>query len=192
VFNILLQVLDDGQLTDNLGHKVNFKNTVVIMTSNVGARQISRGKSLGFLVEQDAQRDYQSMKETVMEEVKRAFNPEFLNRIDDVIFFHALSKEDMKKILELMLTRVKDKLQVQGYTITFTDEAKEHLLEKGFDPHYGARPLQRTIQRLIEDTLASEILSKRFSAPCTIYVDFDVDEKHLTFGTQPAPKPVKH
>src|SRR5476649_2351615 len=100
VFNILLQVLDDGQLTDNLGHKVNFKNTVVIMTSNVGARLISRGKSLGFLVEDDAKRDYNSMKEVVMEEVKKAFNPEFLNRIDDVIFFHALSKEDMKKILE--------------------------------------------------------------------------------------------
>jgi ATP-dependent Clp protease ATP-binding subunit ClpC len=192
VFNILLQVFDDGQLTDNLGHKVNFKNTVVIMTSNVGARQISRGKSLGFLVEEDAKRDYQSMKETVMEEVKRAFNPEFLNRIDDVIFFHALSKEDMKKILEMMLGRVKDKLQKQGYTIALTDEAKEHLLEKGFDPHYGARPLQRTIQRLVEDTLASEILAKRFSAPCTIYVDFDADEKHLTFGTQPAAKTAKH
>jgi len=192
VFNILLQVLDDGQLTDNLGHKVNFKNTVVIMTSNVGARQISRGKSLGFLVEEDAKKDYQTMKSTVMEEVKRAFNPEFLNRIDDVIFFHALSKEDMKKILELMLRRVEDKLKLQGYTIILTDEAKGHLLEKGFDPHYGARPLQRTIQRLIEDTMASEILSKRFSAPCTVYVDFDNDEKRLTFGTQPAVKAAKH
>src|SRR5882762_1637284 len=158
VFNILLQVLDDGQLTDNLGHKVNFKNTVIIMTSNVGARLISKGKSLGFLVEEDAKRDYQSMKETVMEEVKKAFNPEFLNRIDDVIFFHALSKEDMKKILELMLAKVRAKLQTQGYTLNLTDEAKGHLLEKGFDPHYGARPLQRTIQRLVEDTLASEIL----------------------------------
>jgi ATP-dependent Clp protease ATP-binding subunit ClpC len=192
VFNILLQILDDGQLTDNLGHKVNFKNTVIIMTSNVGARLISKGKSLGFLVEEDAKRDYQSMKETVMEEVKRAFNPEFLNRIDDVIFFHALTKEDMKKILELMLVRVRNKLQVQGFTLTLTDEAKEHLLEKGFDPHYGARPLQRTIQRLIEDTLASEILAKRFSAPLTIFVDYDPDEKKLTFGTQPAPKTVKH
>ena len=192
VFNILLQVLDDGQLTDNLGHKVNFKNTVIIMTSNVGARLISKGKSLGFLVEESAKKDYQSMKETVMEEVKRAFNPEFLNRIDDVIFFHALTKEDMKKILELMLTRVRAKLQVQGYMIQLTDEAKEHLLEKGFDPHYGARPLQRTIQRLIEDTLASEILSKRFSAPATIYVDFDGDDKKLVFATQPIQKPVKH
>ncbi len=192
VFNILLQVLDDGILTDNLGHKVNFKNTVIIMTSNVGARLISKGKSLGFLVEEDAKKDYQSMKETVMEEVKKAFNPEFLNRIDDVIFFHALTKEDMKKILELMLNRVRAKLQVQGYMIQLTEEAKGFLLEKGFDPHYGARPLQRTIQRLIEDTLASEILAKRFSAPATIFVDFDADEKHLTFGTQPAPKPVKH
>jgi ATP-dependent Clp protease ATP-binding subunit ClpC len=192
VFNILLQILDDGQLTDNLGHKVNFKNTVIIMTSNVGARLISKGKSLGFLVEEDVKKDYQSMKETVMEEVKRAFNPEFLNRIDDVIFFHALTKEDMKKILELMLVKVRNKLQAQGFTLTLTDEAKDHLLEKGFDPHYGARPLQRTIQRLIEDTLASEILAKRFSAPATIFVDFEAEEKRLTFGTQPAQKPVKH
>ena len=130
--------------------------------------------------------------QTVMEEVKKAFNPEFLNRIDDVIFFHALTKEDMKKILEMMLTKVRAKLQTQGYTLTLTDEAKGHLLEKGFDPHYGARPLQRTIQRLVEDTLASEILAKRFSAPATIFVDYDADEKKLTFGTQPAPKPVKH
>src|SRR5712672_1510307 len=122
VFNILLQILDDGQLTDNLGHKVNFKNTVIIMTSNVGARLISKGKSLGFLVEDDSKRDYQSMKETVMEEVKRAFNTAFLNRIDDVIFFHALTKEDMKKILELMLHRLSEKLKIQGYTITLTDE----------------------------------------------------------------------
>src|SRR5258708_10956171 len=147
VFNILLQVLDDGQLTDNLGHKVSFKNTVVIMTSNVGARLISKGKSLGFLVEDDAKRDYQSMKETVMEEVKKAFNPEFLNRIDDVIFFHALSKEDMKKILELIVNRVRDKLKTQGFTINLTDEPKGHLLEKGFDPPSAARPLHRTIQR---------------------------------------------
>ena len=189
VFNILLQVLDDGQLTDNLGHKVNFKNTVVIMTSNVGARQISRGKSLGFLVEEDAKRDYQSMKETVMEEVKRAFNPEFLNRIDDVIFFHALSKEDMKKILELMLGRVKNKLQIARLHHHADGRSQRPLLEKGFDPHYGARPLQRTIQRLVEDTLASEILAKRFSAPCTIYVDFDPDEKHLTSAPNRPPKP---
>jgi ATP-dependent Clp protease ATP-binding subunit ClpC len=188
VFNILLQVLDDGLLTDNLGHKVNFKNTVIIMTSNVGARMISKGKSLGFLVEDDAKRDYQSMKETVMEEVKKAFNPEFLNRIDDVIFFHALSKEDMKKIFDIMFNRVREKLKVQGYTIELTEDAKAHLLEKGFDPHYGARPLQRTIQRLVEDAVASDILSKRFSPPCTIYVDFDLDEKKLTFNTQPVVK----
>src|SRR5438445_11158006 len=98
----------------------------------------------------------------------------------------------MKKILELMLARVKEKLKTQGFTINLTDEAKEHLLEKGFDPHYGARPLQRTIQRLVEDTLATEILAKRFSAPSTIYVDFDADEKRLTFNTQPVVKAVKH
>ncbi|MBI3291227.1 MAG: ATP-dependent Clp protease ATP-binding subunit [Elusimicrobia bacterium] len=192
VFNILLQIMDDGILTDNLGHKVNFKNTVLIMTSNVGARLISKGKSLGFLVQEDAQQDYQKMKDTVMEEVKKAFNPEFLNRIDEVIFFHALSREDMRKILDLMLGRVSDKLTSQGFEIVPSDESKELLLEKGFDPNYGARPLQRTIQRLVEDALAEEILARRFTAPAKIYVDYDPDEKKLVFGTQPAPKPVKN
>jgi len=182
VFNILLQILDDGVLTDSLGHKVNFKNTVIIMTSNVGARLISKGKALGFLVQEDTMRDYQTMKETVMEEVRKTFNPEFLNRIDEIVVFHPLSREDMKQILELMLKRVRTKLSEQGYEMEFSEQAKDFLLEKGFDPHYGARPLQRTIQRLLSDPLAEEILAKKFVSPSKIYVDFDPVEKKLTFA----------
>ncbi len=182
VFNILLQIFDNGILTDGLGHKVNFKNTVVIMTSNVGARLISKGKALGFLVQEDSLRDYQTMKETVMEEVKKTFNPEFLNRIDEIVVFHPLSREDMRKILELMLNRVKSRLTEQGYEIELSEPAKDFLLEKGFDPSYGARPLQRTIQRLLSDPLAEEILAKKFVSPSKIHVDFSPEEKRLTFA----------
>ncbi|MFC1680041.1 ATP-dependent Clp protease ATP-binding subunit, partial [Elusimicrobiota bacterium] len=151
VFNILLQVMDDGILNDNLGHKVSFKNTVVIMTSNVGARMITKGKSLGFAPSEDKERDYQSMKDTVMDEVKRVFNPEFINRIDEILVFHPLSEVDMVQILTLMLNRVSGRTQRQGYKTEFTEAVKKALVAKGFDPTYGARPLQRTIQRLVED-----------------------------------------
>lgn len=185
VFNILLQILDDGILTDGLGHKVNFKNTVIIMTSNVGARLISKGKALGFLVQEDSLRDYQTMKETVMEEVKKTFNPEFLNRIDEIVVFHPLSREEMRKILELMLSRVKNRLVEQGYEIELSEPAKDFLLEKGFDPHYGARPLQRTIQRFLSDPLAEEILAKKFASPSKLYIEFNPEEKKLTFTGKP-------
>jgi ATP-dependent Clp protease ATP-binding subunit ClpC len=113
-FNILLQMMDDGALSDNLGHRVSFKNTVIIMTSNVGARLISKGKSLGFLIQEDAAKDYASMKDTVMEEVKKAFNPEFLNRLDDIIVFHPLTREESRQILDLMLARVSKKISSPG------------------------------------------------------------------------------
>ncbi|MFA6002593.1 MAG: ATP-dependent Clp protease ATP-binding subunit [Elusimicrobiota bacterium] len=173
VFNILLQVMDDGILNDNLGHKVSFKNTVVIMTSNVGARLISRGKSLGFMGpdEKQDERDYKKMKEVVMDEVKRVFNPEFINRINDIIVFHSLNEDEMRNILTLMLTRVRAKIEVQGYKIEFTEAAEKQLLASGFDPNYGARPLLRTIQRMIEDPLSEEILLKKFDPGATICVD---------------------
>ena len=191
-FNILLQIMDDGILSDNLGHKVNFKNTVIIMTSNVGARLISKGKSLGFLAPDEADaKDYQTMKETVMEEVKKAFNPEFLNRLDDIIVFHPLSREESRQILDIMLTKVEKKIIQQGFKVAMTDEAKDFLLEKGFDPNFGARPLQRSIQRLLEDPLAEDILSKRVAPASTVYVDFDPEAKKLVFSTSPIPKPVK-
>ncbi|MHB9154775.1 MAG: AAA family ATPase, partial [Endomicrobiales bacterium] len=154
-------ILDDGSLSDNLGHKVNFKNTILIMTSNVGARLISRGKSLGFLVQDNLQQEYMSIKDTVTEEVKKAFNPEFLNRLDEIIVFHPLGRPEMKKILDLMLERGEERIAAQGFALELSDEAKEFLLDKGFDPHFGARPLQRIIQRNIDDSLAEEMLSQR-------------------------------
>ncbi len=186
VFNILLQILDNGTLNDNLGHKVNFKNTILIMTSNVGARLISKGKALGFLVQEDMQQDYTTIKDTVIEEVKKAFNPEFLNRIDEVIVFHPLGRVEMKNILDLMLERGKSKIAAQGYILDLDDNAKDFLLEKGFDPQYGARPLQRVIQRYLEDPLAEEILTKHFmhgpGDPITrITVTFDEKNKKLDF-----------
>jgi ATP-dependent Clp protease ATP-binding subunit ClpC len=191
-FNILLQMMDDGQLTDNLGHKVNFKNTVIIMTSNVGARLISKGKSLGFLVQEDIEKDYAAMKGVVMEEVKKAFNPEFLNRIDDIIVFHPLTRDDSRKILDLMLKRVEKKIGAQGLKLELTEEARNFLAESGFDPNYGARPLQRSIQRLLEDPLAEDILAKKINVGEKVYVDFDAEAKKLTFSTTPAEKTVKN
>jgi len=189
VFNILLQVMDDGVLNDNLGHKVSFKNTVVIMTSNVGARLISRGKSLGFMApdEKQDERDYKKMKDTVMEEVKRVFNPEFINRINEIIVFHSLNEDEMRQILKLMLVRVRAKVEVQGFKIEFSEAAEGFLLKNGFDPNYGARPLQRTIQRMVEDPLSEDILLKRFEAGGIIAVDLDAGGEKLAFASRPAP-----
>lgn len=190
-FNILLQMMDDGALSDNLGHRVSFKNTVIIMTSNVGARLISKGKSLGFLIQEDAAKDYASMKDTVMDEVKKAFNPEFLNRLDDIIVFHPLTREESRQILDLMLARVSKKISAQGLTVSVSDEAKSFLVEKGFDPHYGARPLQRSIQRLLEDPLAEDILSKKVSPGTSISVGVDAAAGKLVFSTTPPQEIVK-
>ena len=196
VFNILLQMMDDGVLSDNLGHKVNFKNTVIIMTSNVGARLISQGKSLGFFIVEDAAKDYTQMKDTVMDEVKRAFNPEFLNRIDEILVFHPLNRENMGSILELMLGRVNEKLNTQNFKCEFSDTTKEYLLEKGFDPKNGARPLARTIQRLVEDPLSEEILGKKIvpgtaEHPTLVQVMYEKEVQKITFTTATLPKPVK-
>jgi ATP-dependent Clp protease ATP-binding subunit ClpC len=191
IFNILLQVMDDGILNDNLGHKVSFKNTILLMTSNVGARLISKGKSLGFTAADDtaaAERDYKKMKEVVMEEVKRVFSPEFINRINDVIVFHPLNEGEMSQILTLMLGRVRAKIEAQGFKIEFTDETKAFLVKNGFDANYGARPLSRTIQRSVEDPLSEEILLKKFDAGATIYVDVDSSNEKLTFSKSPAVK----
>ena len=189
IFNILLQVMDDGILNDNLGHKVSFKNTVFIMTSNVGARLISKGKSLGFMAEQEnAERDYKKMKEVVMEEVKRVFNPEFINRINEIIVFHPLNEDEMIQILKLMLGRVRTKIEAQGYKVEFSEETDKFLIKTGFDANYGARPLTRTIQRSMEDPLAEDMLMKKFEPGSTIYVDVDGSGEKLVFGTTPFAK----
>jgi ATP-dependent Clp protease ATP-binding subunit ClpC len=161
VFNLLLQILEDGRLTDSFGRKVDFRNTVIIMTSNVGAELIRKTSSLGFKAQKD-EVPYQEMKEKLLEEVKRTFKPEFLNRIDDIIVFRPLAKEDLYKILDIELGFVSERLKEQKITLEVNQEAKDFLIEKGFDPIFGARPLKRIIQRYIEDPLAQEIIASRF------------------------------
>ena len=159
VFNVLLQVLDDGHITDAQGRKINFKNTILIMTSNAGAENIISPKRLGFASSSDEKANYDFMKERVMAEVKRMFKPEFLNRIDDIIVFHQLNKEHMKNIASIMLASILKRTKEQtGITLEISPEATSLLIEKGYDEKYGARPLRRTIQNMLEDKLAEEIL----------------------------------
>ncbi|MBM4764970.1 ATP-dependent protease ATP-binding subunit ClpC [Bacillus sp. B15-48] len=157
VFNILLQVLEDGRLTDSKGRTVDFRNTVLIMTSNVGAEALKRNKYVGFNI-QDSDQDYKDMKGKVMDELKRAFRPEFLNRIDEIIVFHALEKEHLKQIVTLMSDQLMQRLSEQDIYLQLTDAAKEKISEEGYDPEYGARPLRRAIQKHIEDQLSEELL----------------------------------
>lgn len=165
VFNVLLQVLDDGRITDSQGRTVDFKNTIIIMTSNAGAQRIVDPKKLGFSNVENAESEHKDMKNNVMEEVKRMFKPEFLNRIDDIIVFRALSKDDVKGIAAHMLKELKNRLAKQmDITLTYGDTVKNFIFEKGYDKKYGARPLKRAIQNYIEDALAEEILSGKLQA----------------------------
>ncbi|HKM20735.1 MAG TPA: AAA family ATPase, partial [Lachnospiraceae bacterium] len=165
VFNVLLQVLDDGHITDSTGRKVSFKNCVIIMTSNAGAQRIVDPKKLGFSSKEDDTQDYEKMKSGVMEEVKRIFKPEFINRIDEIIVFHALNKDNMKKIVSLLVKNLCERAKTQmQITLTVRDNVKNHILEKGSDKKYGARPLKRAIQTMLEDKLAEEILQKKIKS----------------------------
>jgi ATP-dependent Clp protease ATP-binding subunit ClpC len=160
VFNILLQILEDGRLTDSKGKTVNFKNAIVIMTSNAGASTIKKQKTMGFSVGGDKEREnqYEKMKDNIMEELRRSFRPEFLNRIDDIIVFHQLEEKDIRQIVALMLKSVAERLAEQDISITFDEEAEKVLAKEGFDPTYGARPLRRAITKTVEDRLSEEIL----------------------------------
>lgn len=180
VFNILLQVLDDGHITDAQGRKVDFKNTIIIMTSNAGAQSIIEPKRLGFASVDDAKHNYEQMKNSVMEEVRRIFKPEFLNRIDETIVFHALTKEDMKKIVTLLAKTLINRCQSQmGITLKISSGVKNEIVEKAYDPKYGARPLRRMIQSKIEDGLAEEVLAGRIKSQDT--VDVVLRKKEITF-----------
>ena len=171
VFNIMLQILDDGRLTDSKGRHVSFKNTVIIMTSNVGASMITNTSKLGFTTAEDESKSkYEKLKETVSEEMKKAFRPEFLNRIDETIVFSHLSKEEIRQIVDLMLKDLFKRLSERGISIEVSDEVKDHLAENGYSEAYGARPLRRLIQRKMEDSLAEEILSGKYSEGDTIKV----------------------
>jgi ATP-dependent Clp protease ATP-binding subunit ClpC len=187
VFNILLQMFDDGALTDSFGRRVDFRNTVVIMTSNLGAREIKGGKTLGFQKE-GADSSYEQMKQKLLEETRRAFNPEFLNRIDEIIVFHALGMEEVMQIIDILLADVSKRLKDRGISFELTAKAREFLAEKGFNPTFGARPLKRTIQKHVEDPLAEEILKGQFSGRCQVTVDQKGEQQKLSFAIRAVPQ----
>jgi len=178
VFNMLLQVLDDGRLTDSLGHVVDFKNTILIMTSNLGTSLIGKRVSPGFL-QGSEQENYEKMKERVMEELKRAFRPEFINRVDETIVFHALSLDDIKAIIRLMIDRINKQLVDKNIELTLTPAAESALVEKGYDQTYGARQLRRTIQKHVEDPLAEAIV--RGQIPSRAQIEVDVEGEGFVF-----------
>ncbi|MCI0531203.1 MAG: ATP-dependent Clp protease ATP-binding subunit, partial [candidate division Zixibacteria bacterium] len=180
VFNILLQMLDDGQLTDSFGRKVDFRNTLVILTSNIGAREIKAGKSLGFQKTDEAT-SYDLMKQKLLEETKKMFNPELLNRLDEIIVFHALGIPEVLKIVDILLVDLARRLAERGISFTLTDGAKQFLAEKGFDANYGARPLRRSIQKYLENPLADEILKGQFAGDSEILIDKHAQEDRLSF-----------
>jgi ATP-dependent Clp protease ATP-binding subunit ClpC len=184
VFNILLQILEDGRLTDSQGRTVDFRNTVIIMTSNVGGRMITEPKRLGFVVTDDAAKNYEDMKNNVMSELKKTFRPEFLNRVDDIIVFHPLSEDNIRSIVGIMLDVLVKRLAQNGITLEVSDEAKAHLAKKGFDPVFGARPLRRSIQTMVEDKLAEQMLDGTVKAGDTVRVSLDGDQ--LVFETAKA------
>jgi ATP-dependent Clp protease ATP-binding subunit ClpC len=187
VFNILLQVLDEGHLTDNYGRVIDFKNTVVIMTSNVGAKDITKNKTLGFGAA-NAQANFERIAEKVKEEMAHVFNPEFLNRLDDVIVFHPLSKEHIAQIVGIMLKEVQKRLGDEELTLRLTDAASDFLVRHGYDESYGARPLKRAIQRYIEDPLSEKILLGEFAKGDEIEVDVAADGAKLEFRVPSATK----
>ncbi|MGA0030918.1 MAG: ATP-dependent Clp protease ATP-binding subunit [Flavobacteriaceae bacterium] len=184
IFNMLLQVLDDGFLTDSLGRKVDFRNTIIIMTSNIGARQIKDfGQGVGFGTAAKKAQEHDYTKGVIEKALKKAFAPEFLNRIDDVVVFNALEREDIDQIIQIELKKVVGRIEALGYHITLSDAAKTFLAEKGFDKQYGARPLKRAIQKYIEDTLAEEIVNSRLSEGDTIELDLSEDKEQLVANT---------
>jgi ATP-dependent Clp protease ATP-binding subunit ClpC len=180
--NMLLQIMEDGHLTDAKGRKVDFRNAIVIMTSNIGAESLRGGGQLGFQVQDgDAgeKAEYARMRENLMDELKRKFRPEFLNRVDEVVVFHSLNKEHIRNIVDLNLGYVQDRLDEQQIQLRATEEAKDCLAEEGYDPQFGARPLRRAIQRLVEDPLSEGLLANKFKFGDTVLVDCKEGEIEL-------------
>ncbi|MCE3260510.1 MAG: ATPase domain protein, partial [Bacteroidetes bacterium] len=184
VFNMLLQVLDDGQLTDSLGRKIDFKNTIIIMTSNIGARQLKDfGTGVGFGTASRKETETEASQGVIQNALKKAFAPEFLNRIDDVIMFNSLSREDIHKIIDIELGNLFGRVTGLGYTIKITDAAKDYIVEKGYDPNYGARPLKRAIQKYLEDPMAEEIIKSNLSEGDEIEVDYNKEKDEIVVST---------
>jgi len=186
VFNLLLQVLDEGQLTDSLGRKVDFRNTVVIMTSNIGARQLKDfGQGVGFSTTAKTDQADTHSRGVIESALKKAFAPEFLNRIDDVVVFNSLGKEEIFKIIDIELKSLFSRISDLGYQIKLTDAAKEFIAEKGYDANFGARPLKRAIQKHLEDPIAEEILKGDLHEGDTLEIDVDAETKELKILDKP-------
>ncbi|MBL7750432.1 MAG: AAA family ATPase, partial [Chitinophagaceae bacterium] len=189
IYNILLQVLDDGQLTDGLGRKVNFKNTLIIMTSNIGVRQLKDfGDGVGFTTASRAEGQDDANKAVIEKALKRTFSPEFLNRIDDVVIFNSLSKDDIFKIIDILMAGVFKRLSALGYSLELTEEAKTFIADKGYDQQFGARPLHRAIQKYLEDPLAEEILNLNVKPGDVLIADLDKEKEKIVFSLKEGDK----
>jgi ATP-dependent Clp protease ATP-binding subunit ClpC len=188
IYNILLQVLDDGQLTDGLGRKVDFKNTLIIMTSNIGVRQLKDfGEGVGFATAARVQNQDEANKAVIEKALKRTFSPEFLNRIDDVVIFNSLTKEHIFEIIDILMKGVMKRLTNLGFSLELTEDAKSFIADKGYDQQFGARPLHRAIQKYLEDPLAEEILNMNIKPGDVLEADLDKENGKLTFSLkQPA------
>ncbi len=182
VFNILLQLFDDGSLTDSFGRRVDFRNTIVIMTSNIGTREIRDGKTVGF---DGAESDmsYDGMKKKITEELRKLFNPELLNRIDESIIFHPLDRGHIKQIIEILVVDIAKRLAEKGISFILTEGAKEFLVDKGYDPQYGARPLKRALQKYLEDPLAEEILRGQYAGDLDLVIGAGLDRLTFEFNS---------
>jgi ATP-dependent Clp protease ATP-binding subunit ClpC len=181
VMNMLLQILEEGKLTDNVGRVVNFRNTVILLTSNVGAETIKKQTSMGFSPIND-QNSYEKMREKIMDEAKRVFRPEFLNRLDDIIVFRSLTKPDLIQILDLEVKKVIERLKGKKLELVLNAEAKDFLVENGYDPTYGARPMRRSVERFLEDPLAEEILKGSLHEGEPVQVTLSATDKKLIFS----------
>ena len=192
VFNLLLQVLDDGHMTDGLGRKIDFKNTIIIMTSNIGARQLADfGTGVGFGTKAQSDQVEENSKAVIQNALRKAFSPEFLNRVDDMIMFQSLQREDIFKIIDLELVKLYARLTDLGYTIELTDNAKDYICDKGYDEKFGARPLKRAIQKLIEDPLAEEIVKSNLQSGDKIVLDLEEGKTDLTVTIEKGKKSKK-
>jgi len=181
VFNMLLQILDDGYITDSLGRKIDFRHTIIIMTSNIGSRQLKDfGAGVGFGTASKAEQADANAKKVIESALKKSFAPEFLNRIDDVIVFNALEREDIHSIIDIELKKLVNRIEDLGYKLILTDKAKDYIADKGFDKQYGARPLKRAIQKYIEDALAEEIVNSKLNEGDSIFMDLDKKTSELT------------
>jgi len=187
VFNLMLQCLDDGQMTDSLGRKIDFKNTIIIMTSNIGARQLQDfGTGVGFGTAAKASQEEVERKGVIENALKKAFAPEFINRIDDLIIFNPLKKSDIHQIIDIELNKLFHRVTDLGYTIKLTDSAKDYIADKGYDEKFGARPLRRAIQKYLEDPIAEEIITAHLKSGDTLLVDYDAKEDRMTMKVEKA------